>query len=180
MSRGSLPPDCGSLNIEMFMPPMGVVTPSSVNQFVSSSGPPTAMQFDTALAMTGFSKEQAEEIFLLTCKAQTLGRRLMCDFIQLSHKVVLFHMGVQATGYEKATSGCPDHVTAYYSMIKSMGEGALAEKLNKAIDCLWEEAGEAWLDMNSILFRRALEYQNKMSDLLTESNEAIEASCDHI
>ena len=89
-------------------------------------------------------------------------------------------MGVQATGYEKATSGCPDHVTAYYMMIKSEGEGTSAEKLDEAIDHLWEEAGEAWLDTNSILFHHALEYQNKMSDFLTESNEAIEALHDCI
>ena len=78
ISRGSLPPDCGSLNIEMFVPPTGVVTPSSVNQFVSSSGPPVAMQFDAALAMTGLSKEQAEEFFLLTHKAQMLGKGSLC------------------------------------------------------------------------------------------------------
>ena len=71
MSWGSLPPaDCGSLDIEMFTMPTGVVTPSSVNQFVSSSGPSITMQLDSALAMAGLSKEQAEEIFLLTCKAQ--------------------------------------------------------------------------------------------------------------
>ena len=104
----------------------------------------------------------------------------MHDFIQLSHKEALFHMGVQATGYEKATSGCPDRVTAYYSMIKSEGEGTSVEKLDEAIDHLREEAGKAWLDMNSILFHHALEYQNKMSDFLTESNEAIEALHDHI
>ena len=93
--------------------------------------------------MTGLSKEQAEEIFLLTHEAQTLGRRLACDFIQLSYNEALFCMGVQTTGYKKATSGCPDHITAYYSMIKSEGEGTSAEKLNKAIDHMWEEAGEA-------------------------------------
>ena len=180
MSQGSLPPDCGSLNIEMFAPSTGVVTPSSVNQFVSSSGPSVAMQLDAALAMTGLSKEQAEEIFLLTREAQTLGRRLTHDFIQLSHNEALFHMGVQATGYEKATHGCPDWVRAYYSMIKSEGEGTSAEKLEEAIDCLQEEVGEAWLDTNSILFRHALEYQNKMRDFLTESDKAIEALCDHI
>ena len=99
---------------------------------------------------------------------------------QLSHKEALFRMGVQATGYEKATSGCPDHVTAYYSMIKSEGEGTSAEKLDEAIDHLQNEAGKAWLDMNSILFCHTLEYQNKMSDFLTESDEAIEALRDHI
>ena len=118
MSQGSLPPaDCGSLDIEMFMPLTGVVTPSSVNQFVSSSGPPMGMQLEAALAMTGLSKEQAEEIFLLTHEAQKLGRRLVHDFIHLSNKEALFRMGIQVTGYEKATSGCPDHVTAYYMMI---------------------------------------------------------------
>ena len=128
-----------------------------------------------ALVMFWLSKEQAEEIFLLTRKAQMLGRKLTCDFIQLSHKEALFCMGVQATGYKKATSGCPDHVTAYYLMIKSEGEGTLVEKIDEAIDCLWEEAGEAWLDTNSILFHHALEYQNKISNFLTESGEAIEA-----
>ena len=62
MSWGSLPPDHGSLDIEMFTP--GVTTPSSVNQFVSSNGLPKSMQLDAALAMTGLSMEQAEEIFL--------------------------------------------------------------------------------------------------------------------
>ena len=35
MSRGSLPPDCSSVDIEMFAPPTGVVTPFSVNQLYS-------------------------------------------------------------------------------------------------------------------------------------------------
>ena len=48
-------------------------------------------------------------------------------------------------------SGCPNHVTAYYMMIQSEGEGVLAEKLDKAIDRLQEEAGQAWLDTNFIL-----------------------------
>ena len=181
MSQGSFPPaDHGNLNSEMFAPPTGVVTPSSVNQFFSSSGPPVAMKLEAALAMTGLSKEQAEEIFLLTCKAQMLGRRLTCNFIHLFHKEALFRMGIQATGYEKATSGCSDHVTAYYTMIQSEGEGTSGEELDKAIDHLWQEAGEAWLDTNSILFHHALKYQNKMSDFLMESDEAIEVLCDHI
>ena len=43
-----------------------------------------------------------------------------------------------------------------------------------------EEAGETWLDTNLILFCHALEYQNKMSDFLTESGKAIEALHDRI
>ena len=140
------------------------------------------MQLDVALATTGLLplQQQAEEIFLLTCEAQALGRRLLCDFIHLFHSEALFHIGVQATGYEKATSGCPDHVTAYYFVIKSEGKGASDEKLNEAIDCLQKEAGEAWLDTNFILFCHALEYQNKMNDFLTESDEAIEVLHDHM
>ena len=87
-------------------------------------------------------------------------------------------MGVQATGYEKVAHGYPDHVTAYYMMIQS--EGVEAEKLDKAFDCLHKEAGEAWLDTNSILFRHTLEYQNKLSDFLTESEEDIEVLHDRI
>ena len=89
-------------------------------------------------------------------------------------------MGVQATGYEKVTSGHPDHVTAYYMMIRSEGEGTEAEKLDEAIDSLHKEAGKAWLDTNSILFHHALQYQNKLSDFLIESEDAIEALHDHI
>ena len=118
MSQGSLPPtDCGSLDKEMIAPLTGIVTPSNVNQFVSSSGPPAGLLLEPARLMTGLSKEQAEEIFLLTYEAQKLGRKLTCEFIPLSNKEVLFYMDVQATGYEEVTSGCPDHVTAYYSMI---------------------------------------------------------------
>ena len=119
MSWGSLPPaDHGSLDIEMFVPPTGVVTPLSVNQLVSSSGPPATMQLDAAIAMAGLSKEQAEEIFLLTyAKHRSWGGCSACDFMNLSNKEALFHMGVQATGYEKVTSGYPDCVTAYYMMI---------------------------------------------------------------
>ena len=179
MSRGSLLPDHGNVDIEMFMPPTGVVTPSSVNQFVLTSGPPATMQIDAALT-SGLSKEQAEEIFLLTCEAQTLGRKLAFDFIQLSHKEALFHMGVQVTGYEKAASGHPDCVTAYYSMIKCEGEGTSVKKIDEAIERLQKEAGEAWLDTNLILFHHALEYQNKMSNFLTESGKAIEELHDRI
>ena len=176
MSQGSLPPtDSGSCEIEMFTPLTGVVTPTSVNQFVSSSGPHVPMQLDAAIAMAGLSKEQAEEIFLLTREAQKLGRKLTHGFfIHLSNKEALFHMGVQATGYKKVTSGHPDCVTAYYMMIQLEGEGVEAEKLNEAIDHLCKEAGKAWLDMNSILFHHTLEYQNKLSDFLTESEDAIE------
>ena len=55
-----------------------------------------------------------------------------------------------------------------------------AEKLNEAFDRLHKEAGKVWLDTNSILFHHALEYQNKLSNFLTESKEAIEALHDCI
>ena len=43
-----------------------------------------------------------------------------------------------------------------------------------------KEAGEVWLDTNSILFRHTLEYQNKLSDFFTESEDATEVFHDHI
>ena len=85
----------------------------SATPFVTSSGPPATMQLDMAIAMVGLSMEQAEEIFLLTCEAKKLGRKIMHNFINLSSQEALFCMGAQATGYEKVASGCPDHVTAY-------------------------------------------------------------------
>ena len=78
----------------MFAPPTGIVTPSSINQFVTSSGPPMTMPSDAALVTSGLTKEQVEEIFLLTCEAQSLGQKLACEFIMLSHREALFRMGV--------------------------------------------------------------------------------------
>ena len=121
MSRGSLPPDRGSVDTEMFASSTGMVTPSSVHQLVSSSRPPTNTQLYAVLMTSGLTKEQTEEIFLLICEVQTLHGKLALDFIQLSHQEALFHMGVQATGYEKATQGHLNHATAYYSLIKSGG-----------------------------------------------------------
>ena len=72
----------------------------------------------------------------MTRKAHTLGRKLTHDFINLSHKEALFCMGAQATGYKKASSGCPNCVTAYYMMIQSEEEGMSAMKVNEVIDHL--------------------------------------------
>ena len=124
------------------------------------------------LPLQAYPAKQAEEIFLLTCEAKKLGRKIACEFINLSSQEVLFHMGAQATGYEKVASGCPDCVTAYYHAIMKISD--------KAIDCLHERAGDAWLDTNSTLFQHALEYEMKMNDFLTESKNAIEALHDRI
>ena len=133
------------------------------------------MQLDAVLVTSRLTKEQTEEIFLLTREVQALCGKLTLDFIQLSHQEALFHMGVQAAGYEKATQGRPDRATAYYLLIKSEGEGASEEKLDKAIEHLREAGGMAWLDTNSLLFGHTLEYQNKMIELIMSSREAIQA-----
>ena len=84
-------------------------------------------------------------------------------------------MGVQAARYENATWGHLDHVTAYYSLIKSKGKGASEDKLDEAIEHLREAGGLAWLDTNSLLFSHTLEYQNKMIEFVVSSGEAIQA-----
>ena len=71
--------------------------------------------------------------------------------------------------------GYPDRAAAYYSLIKSEGEGTSEGKLDKAIEHLREAGGMVWLDTNSLLFSHALEYQNKMIELITSSRKAIEA-----
>ena len=55
-----------------------------------------------------------------------------------------------------------------------------AEEIDEAIDHLRVEAGEAWLEMNSILYHHALEYQEKMTEFVTESSRAIKALHDRI
>ena len=158
--------ECGHRDV---CTPTRMVTSSSMNQLVSSSGPPTIMQLDAVFVTSGLTKEQTEEIFLLTHEVQALHRKLALDFIQLSH------MGVQAAGYKKATRGHPDRAMAYYTLIKSEGEGVSDEKLDEAIEHLREAACEAWLNTNSLLFSHALEYQNKMVELIMSSGEAIQA-----
>ena len=54
------------------------------------------------------------------------------------------------------------------------------EKLDEAIEHLREAGGEAWLDTNSLLFSHTLEYQKTMIELLTSSEEAIQALHEHI
>ena len=71
-------------------------------------------------------------------------------------------MGIQAAGYEKYTRWCPDHAMAYYSLIKTEGEGTSDDKLDEAIQQFREAGGAAWLDTNSLLFSHALEYQSKV------------------
>ena len=51
------------------------------------------MQLDAVLATSRLSKEQAEEIFLLTHKAQALGRKLIFDFIVVSPRGTILYGG---------------------------------------------------------------------------------------
>ena len=44
----------------------------------------------------------------------------------------------------------------------------------KPLNACGKKPGKAWLDTNSIHFCHTLEYQNKMSNFLTESGKAIE------
>ena len=88
---------------------------------------------------------------------QTLGRKLALDFIQLSHQGALFCIGAQVTGHEKTTRGHPDRST---------------DMCDEATRCSDEVA---LLDTNSLLFRHTLECKNNMIQLVTRSQEAIQA-----
>ena len=102
------------------------------------------------MVMSGLSAEQSKEIFLLAQEGKKLGTRIVQNFISLSSQEALFHMGVQSTGYEKVASGCPDHLTAYYAIMRS--EDEKVKDLNEVVDHLCKKAGEAWLETNSMLF----------------------------
>ena len=134
-----------------------MVSQSSACQLALSSGQLANAQVDSIIATSGLTEEQSEEIFLISCKVQTLHRKLALDFIQLSHQEALFRMGAQATGHKKLTWGHPD---------RSM------DGCDKASRCSDEVA---WLETNSLLFHHALEYQNNMIQLITRSKEAIQA-----
>ena len=59
-------------------------------------------------------------------------------------------MNVQSNGYEKVASGCPDHLTAYYALMRSEDENV--KDLDVVVDHLCKKAGEAWLETKSMLF----------------------------
>ena len=162
MSRGSLPLDRGGMDTEVPVSSAGMVTPSSACQLVLSSGQLMNAQVDSVIATSGLTEAQSEEIFLLSCEVQTLHGKLALDFIQLSNQEALFCMGAKGTGYEKATREHPDC------------------SLDKR-DKVTRRSGEAaWLDTNSLPFCHALEYQNNMIELITRSQEAIQALHEHI
>ena len=157
MNRGSLPLDRGGVGTEIPVSSARMVTPSSAHQPVLSSGQLANAQVDSVIATSGLTEAQSEEIFLLSYEVQTLCGKLALDFIQLSHQEALFLMGAQATGHEKAVREHPDCSTG---------------KCNEASQCLGEVT---WLETNSLLFRHTLDYQNNMIQLITRSQEAIQA-----
>ena len=119
------------------------------------------MQVDPVLTTSGLTEAQFE-ISLLSRDVQTLRGKLALDFIQLSNQEALFHMGAQATGHKKAIRGHPDCPTG---------------QRDKAT----QRSGEVtWLETNSLLFCHSLEYQNNMIQLVTRSQEAIQALHDLI
>ena len=67
------------------------------------------MQIGSVLITSGLTATQAEEIFLLSHKVQTLHGKLALDFIELSHSEANFHMGAQATGHKNTVEEHPDH-----------------------------------------------------------------------
>ena len=155
-NRGSLPLDRG-VDTEVPVSSAGLVTPSSACQPVQSSGQLTNMQVDSIFVTSRLTAEQYEEIFLLSHEVQTLCGKLALDFIQLSHQEAQFCMGAQATSHEKAIREHPDRSTG---------------KCNEAT----QHSGEVtWLETNSLLFLHTLEYQNNMIQLITRSQEAIQA-----
>ena len=80
-----------------------------MRQAVQSSGQLMNTQIGSILVTSGLTAAQAEEIFLLTHKVQTLRGKLAIDFMELSHSEATFRMGAQATGHENTVEEHPDH-----------------------------------------------------------------------
>ena len=133
------------------MLPRGVTAPVSMSShFITSSGLPATIPLDNAIAASGLSTEQSKTIFLLACEGKKLETEIVWNLISLSSQEALFYMGAQATGYEKITSGHPDHIMVYYTIMHSKEKNV--KEFNEAIDCLHKRAEELWLETNSILF----------------------------
>ena len=156
LNRGSLPLDRG-VDAEVPVSSTGLVTPSSTCQPVRSSGQLTNVQVDSIVVTSRLTAEQYEEIFLLSREVQTLHGKLALDFIELSNQEARFRMGAQATSHEKIIRERPDCSTG---------------KRNESTKCSGEVT---WLQTNSLLFSHTIEYQNNMIQLITRSQEAIQA-----
>ena len=140
----------------------GIVTPSSACQPVLSSGQLTNAQVESIFVTSRLTAEQYEEVFPLSHKVQTLCGKLALDFIELSHQEAQFCMGAQVTSHEKAIQEHPDCSTG---------------KCDEATQCSEEVT---WLETNSLLFHHTIEYQGNMIQLVTRSQEAIQALHEHI
>ena len=88
--------------------PGGLVPPCSTRQVAQSSGQLMNMQISSIVVTSGLTAAQAEEIFLLTRKVQTLRGKLAIDLIKLSHSEAIFRMGAQTTSHENTVEEHPD------------------------------------------------------------------------
>ena len=117
-------------------------------------------QVGPSVVTSGLTAAQAEEIFLLSRKVQTLRGKLALDFIQLSHKEATFHMGVQGMSHEYTVQEHP-----------STGQhGAATQRTGE----------ETWLHINSLLFHHTIDHQEFMVRLINRSQEVIQALHDRI
>ena len=66
----------------------------------SGTGQVVGAQVGLSVLTSGLTTAQAEEIFLLSHKVQTLRGKLALDFIKMSHTEANFRMGVQAKSHE--------------------------------------------------------------------------------
>ena len=97
----------------------------------------------------------------------------MRKFPKLSSQEVLFHTQAQSTGYKMLASGCPDHFTAYYAILRSDEESLEAK--DKAIEELLNRMSEAWLRTNTSLFKHVLDYEVKLDASLDRAGGWIRA-----
>ena len=91
IQAGDLLRSSQSLGAEVSVPTD--VPPSGAGQVVGA-------QVGLSVLTSGLTTVQAEEIFLLSRKVQTLRGKLALDFIKMSHTEATFRMGAQAASHE--------------------------------------------------------------------------------
>ena len=172
-SQGSLPPvDLGGGEP---CPISSIRAP--IQAGISSVSGPITLPSESVSALK-LTADHTKEIFNLTCEGCQLKEQIARKFTKLSNQEVLFCTQAQSTGYETLASGHPDCFTAYYVILWSDEEST--EVKDKVIEELHNQASDAWLQTNALLFKHVLDYEGKLHTFFDKVGGWIRAQEEHI
>ena len=160
-SRSSLPPlDLGEGNacpISSVSAPIHASVPSIAGPILPS----------VPVSTLNLTVDHTKQIFSLACEGRHLKERVVREFIRLSSQEVLFHTQAQSTSHESLASGHPDRFATYYKILQS--EQQSSEAKDKAMEEILNKVSEAWLQINTSLFKHILDYEAKLDAFLDKT-----------